>query len=410
MAEKTPLDRLRRACIRRCEEIEDNETTQLIANAIGDRRLKDLVDIIAQTETKYGWNTTAHYLIKSSDHQYPAPLGSGISRTNLEPLKYREMIFALLSCTGYEPIPETTHSILQKLAGEESSVQASCTLATIAEKQTEIQIENGDTSFFNLTRIDSTFTDDLKAKIELEQDTEIKDLCLVRDDDSVKIESLWYTEHGRQALSSLGIQGTTIASRHFDIVLSVLQVSQEAKSVLLQSMSSKDEQNQEFTLPSNTDYRNLLHYSIEQDIDGLRSCASRYSVNLLNTLLTKSLMVYNQRRSSENYRGFLMSIGTYVTIRTIDSIISLQRLTINNNPRIATPAAVALGNFYHESSVSTLMELICSTKNKEVQNAAMNATRNLSTKYPEVKVVIRNALNADCKNIGVLMKLFRIIS
>ena len=89
MAEKTPLDRLRRACIRRCEEIEDNETTQLIANAIGDRRLKDLVDIIAQTETKYGWNTTAHYLIKSSDYQYPAPLGSGISRTNLEPLKYR---------------------------------------------------------------------------------------------------------------------------------------------------------------------------------------------------------------------------------------------------------------------------------------------------------------------------------
>ena len=410
VAEKNPLDRLRRACIRRCDEIEDNETTQLIASAIGDRRLKDFVDIIARTETKYGWNTTANYLIKSSDYQYPAPLGSGISRTNLEPLKYREMIFALLGCTGYEPIPETTYSIMQKLAEEESSVQASCILTTIAEEQTEIQLENGDTSFFNLTRIDSTFPDDLKAKIELEQDAEIKNLCLVRDDDSVQIESLWYTEHGRQALSSLGIQGTTITFRHFDIVLSVLQVSQETKSILLKSMSSKDEQNQESILPSNTDYRNLLRYSIEQDIDGLRSCASRYSVNLLNTLLTKSLMTYNQRRSSESYRKFLISIGTYVTIRTIDSIISLQRLTINNNPRIATPAAVALGNFYHESSVSTLVELICSTKNKEVQNAAMNATRNLSTKYPEVKIAIRNALNADCKNLGILMKLFRIIS
>ncbi|MHA1637119.1 MAG: hypothetical protein ACTSUO_01320 [Candidatus Thorarchaeota archaeon] len=410
MIEKSPLDRLRKACIKRCEEIEDSETTQMIAGAIGDRRLEDFVDIIARTETKYGWNTTVNYLVKASDYQYPAPLGSGIFRTDVEPLKYREMIFALLSCTGYEPIPETTSSILQKLAREESSVQASHALAAIAEEQTEMQIANGDTSFFNLTRIESTFPDDLKTKIELKQDAEIRNLCLVRDGDSVNIKPLWYTEVGRQALSSLGIQGTTITLQHFDIVLSVLQVSPDTKTVLSQSMRSTDEETPELIPPSNTDYRNLLDYSIEQDIDGLRSCASRYSVNLLNTLLTKSLVVYNQRLSSDSYRGFLQSIGTYVTVRTIDSIISLQRLTINNNPRIATPAAVALGNFYHASSVSTLVELICRTKNKEVQNAAINATRNLSTKYHEVNVIIRNALNSDCKNLGTLMKLFRIIN
>ena len=410
MVERSPLERLREACLRRCEEIEDNETTQQIADAIGDRRLEDLVDIIARAETKYGWNTTVNYLINSAEYQYPAPLGSGIFRADVEPLKYREMIFALFSCTGYEPIPETTGSILQRLAEEESSVQASHVLAAIAEEQTEIQIENGDASFFNLTRIDSTFPENLKTKIELRQDAEIRNLYLVRDDDNVNIEPLWYTEIGRQALSSLGIQGTIITPQHFDIVISVLQVSQDTKSTLMQSMSSPNEEVPELIPPSNLDYRDLLRYSIEQDIDGLRSCASRYSVDLLNTLLTKSLVAYNQRLSSDSYRGFLLSIGTYVTVRTIDSIISLQRLTINSNPRIATPAAVAIGNFYHASSVSTLVELICRTKNKEVQNAAINATKHLSTKYREVSVIIRNALTADCRNLGTLMKLFRLIS
>ncbi len=407
--EETPLDRLRIAVTKRCEEIEDDETTQLIAGAVGDRRLKDLVDIIARTESKTGWDTTVRFLKESMDCQYPAPLGSGVFRTNIEPLKYREMIFALLGCSGYEPIPEPTLSILQKLAREESSIQASSVLATIAEEQTAIQLESGDSTFFDISRIDSVFPDSLKAKIELEQESRIKELHFARDGDNTNIESLWYTELGRQALSSLGIQGTIIASQHFEIVLSVLQVSQETKSILAQSVGSNGEETIEPIPPSNIDYRNLLHYSIEQDVDGLRSCASRYSVDVLNTLLTKSLMTYNQRRSSDSYRGLLRSIGTYVTVRTIDSIISLQRLTGNSDPRIATPTAVALGNFYHESSVSTLVELICSSKNEEVQSAAVNAIRNLSIRFPEVKVAIRNALKADCKNLGKLMKLFRVI-
>ena len=139
LVEESPLSRLLEACKKRCAESEDSEIVGPIASAIGDRRLNDFVDIIAHNESEHGWSTTAQYLIKALDYHYPAPLGSGLSHTKIECLKFREMFFALLGCTGYEPIPEPTTTLVKELADEESSVRASQKLTTIAKEQIEQQ-------------------------------------------------------------------------------------------------------------------------------------------------------------------------------------------------------------------------------------------------------------------------------
>jgi len=405
----SPLDRLREACRIRCDELEEEEVISEMANAIGDRRLRDLVDITAKTEIQQGWKTTAYYLIKSFNETYPAPLGSGLPRTKIEPLKYREMIFSLLGCSGFEPVKEETQRILKRLSKEKSSVHASKTLTKRVEKDLLKQIKKGDSLFFDLTRIDSTFSDDIRKKIEYEQNKAITQLKLVIDNDMVDIKPLWYTEYGRKALSELGITEFKIALQHFEIVLSVLQVSQDIRANLLESLQSS-ERKIEYIESTNDEYRKLLEYTINQDHDGLRHSASKHSVEHLNTLLSRALMRYNQIRSSKSYRELLSTIATFVTIRTIDSIISLQRLTIQKDSRIATPIAMALGNFYHESSASVLVEVLCTSSKTEVQTAAFNALLNLSKKCPELKVIVASALKSDCRNVVLLLRLFKRIN
>ncbi|MHA1576202.1 MAG: hypothetical protein ACTSU3_02460 [Candidatus Thorarchaeota archaeon] len=400
------LDRLREACKKRCEEIEEEEVIGEIANAIGDRRLRDLVDIIAKTEIEQGWKITANYLIKSFNETYPAPLGSGLPRTKIESLKYREMIFSLLGCSGFEPVKEDTQNLLKRLSKEKSSVNASRVLTKRVEKELLKQIKKGDSLFFDLTRIDSTFSDDIRKKIEYEQSKAVAKLKLIEDSDLIDIRPLWYTEYGRKALSELGVTEFKIAKHHFDIVLSVLQISNEIRITLLDSLQPSESKT-EFVESTNHEYRALLEHTMNQDSEGLRLSASKHSVEHLNTLLSRSLMKYNQVRSSKNYRELLSTIATFVTIRTIDSIISLQRLTTQKDPRIATPSAMALGNFYHESSASVLVELLCSNINTEVQTATFNALVNLSKKCPELKTIISSALKSDCRNVGLLLRLFK---
>ncbi|MHA1480734.1 MAG: hypothetical protein ACTSQZ_04870 [Candidatus Thorarchaeota archaeon] len=405
----SPLDRLREACRKRCDELEEEEVISEMANAIGDRRLRDLVDITAETEIQQGWKTTAHYLIKSFNETYPAPLGSGLPRTKIEPLKYREMIFSLLGCSGFEPVKEETHKLLTRLSKEKSSIHASQALTKRVEKDLRKQIKKGDSLFFDITRIDSTFSDDIRQKIEYEQNKAITQVKLVIDNNLVDIKPLWYTEYGRKALSELGITESRIALQHFEIVLSVLQVSQETRTTLFESLQSS-ERKIKYVESANEEYRKLLEYTMNHDHAGLRHSASKHSVEHLNTLLSRSLMKYNQIRSSKNYRDLLSTIATFVTIRTIDSIISLQRLTIQKDPRIATPIAMALGNFYHESSASVLVELLCNSSKTEVQTAAFNALLNLSKKCPELKIVVASALKSDCRNVVLLLRLFKRIN
>ena len=97
----------------------------MITDAIGDRRYRDLVDLVARIEGEDGWSTALEFLISARSQKYISPLTMGQDRTCLEPLKYREMIFELLSCKGLEPVTTDTTTLLNNLDGESSLIDAS---------------------------------------------------------------------------------------------------------------------------------------------------------------------------------------------------------------------------------------------------------------------------------------------
>ena len=123
----------------------------MITNAIGDRRYRDLVDTIATIESEDGWSTALEFLMKAQNKKYSSPIAIGQDKTNLEELKYREMVFELLSCSGLEPVTTDTTELLKELGTESSLVDASRALVLRLEELTAEQIQTGDTLFFDFS-------------------------------------------------------------------------------------------------------------------------------------------------------------------------------------------------------------------------------------------------------------------
>ena len=301
-------------------------------------------------------------------------------------MKFRESIFSILTCDGLEAVSITTDDLLVTLQNADSLVDASSIARNHIEAIVTSQIESGDLLFFDTTHFDNLISRSLIESIENAQQNQAQSISINQIGDRYDILPLWYNEIGRQTLSSIGIRGSHISSEQLDTVLSVLPISIERESTSNQTSLIE---------PSNLVYRRLLNSIINQNLDTLSILSSKFSYPVLESILEESLDHYTKEQTSEGYRTVLAAINAHIRIRVIDSISIMEQLAYSKNPRIATMAITALGNYYHESAASALVDLLCSTKNKEITIATINAIKNVSKRCPETKFVIINTIESE---------------
>jgi hypothetical protein len=374
----------------------------MIADTIGDRRDRDLVDFIAQIEQDEGWSSALGYLLKARGQKYSSPMIAGSNETELEELKYREVVFCLLSCSGLEPVTIDTSELLGELDSENSLVDASNVVTAKLENLAVNQIKNGDTLFFNFSENISISQDTIDLLQHI-RSKKLQDISMEQDGSKINISPLWHCEQGRLALASLGIKGNLITSETLSRVLSVIQepVSKSEDSDV--SLSGDDI----YPAPSNNIYEKLLIQIIQQDIEGLRRLASRHALPTLNAILDESISQYNKTQSAAEFNVILQYIQAHVAVRAIDSVMVLEKASTMIDNRVATMAIIAIGNFYHESAVSSLVNTLCTSKKQEIINTANRSIRNVHKRCPEADHIINVQLSRECMNRGKLLKLQR---
>jgi len=402
VGKENPLERLLKASRKRVAETEERDKLDEITNAIGDRRERDLLDLLASIEAKDGWGTAIQFLIESAQSTYSAPIGAGGSQRKIEPLKYREVIFATFSSAGLEPVNHDTVALLDELRGEESMVSATRTFAARVQNLAIEQFQSGDALFFDLTSMSSSLPTDLIEMAEAIHKKQIHELVIPVGGKQAHVKQLWYSEYGRTALAEQGVKGNKLLLSDLDPVLSVIQLRTGHRS-----MTKEDDSFLEVPTvsPTNIDYGNLLTMIINQDINGLGLLGSKYSHPLLNTVLESVVVEYQQDKSNNLFRKFISCINCHVQVRSLNSLATLERIIQLDNSRLATSATIALGNFYHESAASVLIELACRTRNKDVEAASLASIANIHRKCPEVEVALDIVLASKCRNRGRLKRM-----
>jgi hypothetical protein len=410
LAKDDSLSRLLRASKKRTKELEEESQIGDIASAIGDRRVRDLVDITARVEQDSGWECVLEYLIRAAKTKYPAPIGAGGSHTSIESLKYREMIFTLFGCAGFEPVEPSTINLLHELEEAESIASASQILTSRVEELVYEQIRLGDTLFFDFSTHMYNSSPKIQESLERIRQEETLAVSLSENKGQIDISPLWHTEFGRRALVELGIQGQYLNHIDFELVLSVIQLSSSTKKQLQSSISKSPIEPANLIRPSNKEFDSLFNLIISQDLNGLWKYGSKYSFPVINTLLDKSIMKYKNNTSSDNYRYLLSCINAHVVVRTLESILSLKKLMQLKDLRLVTPAAMALGNFYHESSAAALLEVLCNRKDKKILEAAVTPLDNLYIRTPEAESILVQTMAMQCKNPGLLKRIYKRLS
>ena len=390
-----PLDRLLKKSRKRVAEIGDRDKLDEIANAIGDRRERDLLDLLANIEARNGWETVVQFLIESSKSTYSAPIGAGGNQRRIEPLKYREMIFATFSSAGLEPVNHDTVSLLDELRGEESMVSATRTFAARVQNLAIEQFQGGDALFFDLTSMSSSLPTDMIEMAEAIHKKQMHELIIPVSRKQAHVKQLWHSEYGRTALAEQGAKGNRLLLSDLDPVLSVIQLRTGR-----QPMTKEDDSFLEAPAvsPANIDYGNLLTMIINQDINGLGLLGSKCSHPLLNTVIESAVVDYQQDKSNNLFRKFISCINCHVQVRSLNSLATFERIMQLDNNRLATPVTIALGNFHHESAASVLIELACRTRNKDVEAASLASIANIHRKCPEVEVALDTVLASECRN------------
>jgi hypothetical protein len=393
----------------RARETEEKDLIQHIANAIGERRSRDLLDLVAGLELESSWTSVISYLRNAANFKYPTPVSFGNQETKVEPLKHREMIFELFSCDGLEPVAEETDSLLLSLEDAQSLAEASILLCQQLVDQAIEQVKAGDTLFF------STIEDDTQKKLlhnllNRQRKNEIESLCLGSSKTGIDVTALWHTEYGRRALVDIGIKGNHTTADELDTVLSVLQLSQDKKNEIranVKPTESMESLNEKIVIPHNHVYSTLLTSLIDQDLESLRKLGSTHSVSVLNALLAQSVKQYRSTESSDDYRIIVQCIDTHTTIRTLDSLTAFQTLADLKMPRIFTPTISALGNYFHESAAAMLISFVCNNRDQWVVDPCMNSLENILTKCPEAIRTLSSAVKSNCTNAGPLKRLLR---
>ena len=192
-------------------------------------------------------------------------------------------------------------------------------------------------------------------------------------------------------------------------IVFVLSVIQEPISPLKDLDVSSPSDESHHLSPSNNEYRKLLIQIIQQDIDGLGRLASRHALPTLNTLLDESISQYKDSQSTTSFKTMLQYINAHVAVRAIDSVIVLEKASKMTDTRVATMAIIAIGNFYHESAVSTLVDILCTNKKREIIETTTRSIRTVHKRCPEADRVIDVRLSRECTNRGKLLKLQRLL-
>jgi hypothetical protein len=396
-------DRILKAVKERVKVSNERERIRIISNIIGDRRDRDLVDIIATIEQDEGWSVALEYLLKARNEKYSSPMTMGAKETNLEDLKYREVVFGLLSCNGLEPVPGDTTTLLKELISERSLIDASSKLVSKLEKLAVDQIRKGDTLFFDFSD-NISISQETVDLLQTIRSKEIQGISIEQDGPNINIDALWYCEYGRLTLTNLGIKDTQIDSDTFDRVLSILQEPIDpAEGMITSSLNNEALHSR----PSNKEYRILLTQIIHQDIDGLCNLASRHALPTLSSLLDEATSHYKASPSTTGFKKILHYINAHIAVRALDSVITLEKTSQVTDPRIATLAILALGNFYNESAASTLVDILCNNKNREIIETTTRSIETIYKRCPEADHVISDRLDKDCTNRGKLIKLQR---
>ncbi len=405
LTDESSRDRILKAVKRRIKESDERDRIRLITDIIGDRRDRDLVDVIAQIEQDEGWSSALEYLLKARGQKYSSPMTMGSNETELEELKYREVVFGLFSCSGLEPVPMDTSALLEELVSEDSLVDASRVLVTRLEHQAVNQIRNGDTLFFDFSG-NISISQEAVELLQRIRSKEIQEISIDQDKSTININSLWHSELSRIALANLGIRGTRINSDTLDRVLSVIQEPIASLEDLTVSSSSTEDT---YAGPSNDEYRKMLTMIIQQDTDGLGRLGSKHAVPTLNTLLDEAISQYKDSQSTTGFKEILQYINAHIAVRTIDSMIVLEKTTKMTDTRIATMAIMAIANFYHESAVSTLVDILCTNKKREIIETTTRSIITVHKRCPEADHAIGVRLSGECTNRGKLLKLQRLL-
>jgi hypothetical protein len=392
---------------KRARESEERILIHNIVDSISTRRHRDLFDILTEIEQHSGWSSAIEYLIKANGKTYSYNMGSKGSKVQLEPLKYREVIFKLFRCEGLEPVKIETISLLEEISNELSMIDATNKFAQRVEELTWNQIKKNDLLFFDPFYDNIMISNNLRNHIADFQRKEIKDLVLWKTGDRINIEALWHSELGRQALSSIGSQGLSISSDEISRVLTLIQVS--PKPLILNFDESKENHN-EIVYPSQEEYKLLLNFIIEKKPNELEQLGSKHSIPIFNNLLFDALEYYENNTSSKNYQNVLNMMVSHVMIREVDSISILEQLSQLEDKRIATIAIISLGNFFHESAALALINLVCNKRNNEIIDNAIIALENLCMNSPESILMIKNVLKTNCTNYNKLKNLHKRIS
>jgi len=402
VVKENPLERLLKASRKRVAETEERDKLDEIANTIGDRRERDLLDLLAGIEAKDGWETAIQFLVNSAESTYSAPIGAGGGQRRIEPLKYREVVFATFSSAGLEPVNFDTVALLDELRGEESMVTATRTFAARVQNLAIEQFQTGDAFFFDLTSMSSSLPTNLIKMAEAIHKKRMHELIIPVSRKQAHLEKLWHSEYGRIALAEQGVKGNRLPLSDLDLVLSVIQ-----QRIGHRPMTKDDDSPLEVpeVSPTNAEYRSLLTMMINQDIDGLGLLGSKYSLSLLSTMLESATAAYQQDKSTNLFRRFISCMNSHVQVRSLNSLATFERVMQLDNSRLVTPVTVALGNFYHESAGSVLIELACKTRSKEVEAASITSIANIHRKCPEVEVVLDRILTSECRNRGRLKRL-----
>jgi hypothetical protein len=394
-----------KASAERARAAENHGRTQEVTDAIAERRSHDLIDFLAVIEQREGWPSALDYLRKASEMEYPIPMGAHGYRTRLEPLKYREMLFELFSCTGLEPVSCDTTILLDELEDETSMVAAATRFSKRVEQSAVDQVKSGDTLFFDFSNV-LDLGGEAETVLEKTRKTEIETISHLMNGRNTDLGVLWSTETGRRLLSEIGVKGSDAQVINTE-VLSVIQSLLESSQKTIDDETSVQFNAQEHKEPSNGLYRLLLHSIIDQDEEKLRSLGSRHALATFNVMLCNSLVSYQTLESSDSYRQLIRSIGNHVVVRAVESIPTIERIARADDTRISTLGIAALGGFYHESAASVLIGIICETTAKELVDASLSALDGIVRKSPEARHLVTQVIHSERPNRLRLRNLYR---
>ncbi len=408
LGDDSTINRLLAASRKRIQESQDNEIAQRICNAIGERRIRDVQDILWKIENQIDWESAVTFLIRASSMKYSVPLDGDNPTRRLEPLKFREVIFSIFDCAGFEPVNRSIVNLLQYLSEANSFVRAKTCFIKEISRAVEEHIESNDTLFFepSLLPYEIGLQREQRLRVEELQQDSVSSIICHTIGNSINITPLWHSEFGRRALVELCIKGLVVSPEVFQVVISVLQVSNEVRSRLLQGGITKTNNSYD-QKPLNSQYRLLLDALITCDVENLRNLGSRHACPVFNHLLRNHTDNYRQTSSSHDYRSFLSLLRDHIIIRWVDSISSISQLVQLPDMRIKSDAIRAIGNFYDEASAHTLLDIFCHTNNRSIRSLILDVISRLIPRCPETQRAVSELLSSNCFYVNELYRFYR---